>query len=324
VVFAVAGIWLTGNSQALAAFVALLNAYAPGLIGDDGIISTDQLTAIATTSTSLFGLTGAVALVGLIWTAIGWITYARIAVRLIFGLPKDERAYVLLKTRDFLAGLLFGGILLAATVLTVATTSLFGWLAGLAGIPDDSAWTNVVVQAGSLLVVFAIDTLALAVMFRFLSGAAMPWRRMWVGSLLGAAALTVLQMLGGLVITGAGKNPLLATFAVFIALLLWFRLTSIVILVAAAWIAIEAADSHESLRLVSPGQLAAEERAREQDALVTAARVRMREAQQAVADANWVERFPARRRLGKAEAELARAEAAVVVRTPPKKVGGLP
>ena len=104
VVFAVAGIWLTGNEEALNAFIALLNSFAPGLIGDDGIISTDDLVAIATTSTSLFGWTGAVALVGLIWTAIGWITYSRIAVRSIFGLPKDTRAYALLKTRDFLVG----------------------------------------------------------------------------------------------------------------------------------------------------------------------------------------------------------------------------
>src|SRR5690349_4780170 len=101
VVFAVAGIWLTGNSQALTAFIALLNTYAPGLVGDDGIISTDELYTIATTSTSLFGWTGAVALAGLIWTAIGWITYSRIAVRSIFLLPQDTRGYVMLNTRDF-------------------------------------------------------------------------------------------------------------------------------------------------------------------------------------------------------------------------------
>ncbi len=144
VVFAVAGIWLTGNEQALNAFIALLNSFAPGLVGDDGIISTDDLIAIATTSTSLFGWTGAVALVGLIWTAIGWITYSRIAVRSIFGLPKDTRAYALLKTRDFLVGLAFGTILILATILTVATTSFFGWLTTLLGLAEESVWSNLV------------------------------------------------------------------------------------------------------------------------------------------------------------------------------------
>jgi membrane protein len=324
VVFAVAGIWLTGDEETLDAFVLLLNTYAPGLIGDNGIISTDDLTTIASSSTSLFGWTGAVALAGLIWTAIGWITYARLAVRSIFGLPKDMRAYVLLKGRDLLAGLAFGTILLIATVLSVLTTSLFGWIMGLIGLPTDSAWSNFFVQGSALLVVFVIDTLALAVMFRFLSGAAMPWRRMWVGSLLGSAALTVLQFLSGLLISGASRNPLLATFTVFIALLLWFRLTSIVILVAASWIAVEASDNNESLRRVTPGQLEAEERARELRALVTAARVRVRDARSELAGANWLERFSARRRLARAEEELARAEASIAPATARDDVGGLP
>ena len=128
-------------------------------------------------------------------------------MRSIFGLPKDTRAYALLKTRDFLVGLAFGTILILATILTVATTSFLGWLSTLLGLSSESVWSNLFVQAGSVLLVFVIDTLALAVLFRFLSGAAMPWRRMWVGSLLGSAALSVLQLLGGLVITGAGTQP---------------------------------------------------------------------------------------------------------------------
>lgn len=329
VVFAVAGIWLTGDPATLDAFIRLVNTYAPGLVGEHGIITTDDLTEIASSSTSLFGWTGAVALVGLIWTAIGWITYARTAVRSIFGLPKDTRAYVLLKTRDFAVGLAFGTILLIASLLSVATTTLFSWVAGLLGLPTDSPWSNFVVQAGALIVVFVIDTLALAVMFRFLSGASMPWRRMWVGSLLGSGALSVLQLLSGFIIARVGNNPLLVTFTVFIALLLWFRLTSIVILVAAAWIAVEAADNNETLRRVTPAQLEAERLAAEQRALVMAARVRVREAQRELDASNWLERFPARRRVARAEAELARAEASVSpapahARDAQGDVGGLP
>ncbi|WP_448809307.1 YhjD/YihY/BrkB family envelope integrity protein [Agromyces bauzanensis] len=323
VVFAVAGIWLTGNPRTLEAFILLLNTYAPGLIGEQGVISTDELIAIASTSTSLFGWTGAVALAGLIWTAIAWITLSRMAVRSIFGLPKDTRAYLYLKARDFLAGLAFGSIILVATVLSVVATSFIGWLLGLFGLAGDRGWQAGLLQSGAVLVVFVIDTLALAVLFRFLSGAAMPWRRMWVGSLLGSAAISVLQFLSGFLVSGASSNPLLATFAVFIALLLWFRLTSIVMLVAASWIAVEAADNHETMRSVTPAQLVAEERAREQQALVTAARVRVREAQRELAGANWLGRIPARRRLARAEGELARAEASATAETR-HDVGGLP
>ena len=241
VVFAVAGLWLTGNPARLEAFSTLLNTYAPGFIGSNGVISTEDLTEIATTSTSLFGWTGAVALAGLIWTAIGWITYARTAVRSIFGLPKDTRAYLLLKARDFLAGLAFGTVLLIASALSVATTSFLGWVFGLLGIPTSTASAGLF-GGGALILVFCIDTLALAVMFRFLSGATMPWRRMWIGSLLGSAALSVLQILGSFLITGATRNPLLASFAVIIGLLIWFNLVCQVILIGASWIAVGMAD----------------------------------------------------------------------------------
>lgn len=324
VVFAVAGIWLIGNERTLEAFVLLLNTYAPGLIGEHGVISTDELIAIASTSTSLFGWTGAVALAGLIWTAIAWITLSRMAVRSIFGLPKDTRAYLYLKARDFLAGLAFGTIILVATVLSVVATSFFGWLLSLFGLAGDRGWQAGLLQSGAILVVFVIDTLALAVLFRFLSGAAMPWRRMWVGSLLGSAAISVLQFLSGFLVSGTSSNPLLATFAVFIALLLWFRLTSIVMLVAASWIAVEAADHHESLRQVSAEQLVAEQRAQEQRALVTAAGVRVREARQELAEANWFGRPLARRQLARAEAELVRAEASAAAARAEGDVGGLP
>jgi membrane protein len=325
VVFAIAGLWLTGDPDTLDAFVKLLNTYAPGLIGDNGIISTEDLTEIATSSTSLFGLTGAVALIGLIWTAIGWVTYSRLAVRSIFGLPKDTRAYALLKARDFLAALVFGTALLVAAVLSAITISFLDWLTEFLGLGTVSTATGYLVQVGGFVVVFAIDTLALAVLFRFLSGAAMPWRRMWIGSLLGSAALTVLQLVSGFLVSRVSTNPLLATFTVFIGLLLWFRLTSIVILVAASWVAVEASDHNETLRRVTPEQLLAEQRERERTALLTAAQVRVREARAGVAEANWWGRFAARRRLALAEQELEYAEAYRGPPSPPgNEAGGLP
>ncbi|MFE5672389.1 YhjD/YihY/BrkB family envelope integrity protein [Agromyces sp. NPDC056523] len=311
IVFAVAGIWLLGDDETLDALITLINTYAPGLVGENGVITPEALQEAATASTSLFGWTGAVALGGLVWTAIGWVTYARMAVRSIFGLPKDDRAYLYLKGRDFLAALMFGLAILVAAVLSIVATGFLDWVFSLLGIglTTDSPVVSATLQLGALAIVFVIDTLALAVMFRFLSGAEMPWRRMWTGSLLGSAALSVLQLAGGFVLSWAGSNPLLATFAVLVALLLWFRIASIIILVAASWIAVEAADRNESLRRVTAEQLEAERRVREYEALVTAARVRVREASQELAAARWYERVVAERRLTKARRELAELEA---------------
>jgi membrane protein len=312
IVFAIAGIWLFNDQDTLDALYLLINTYAPGLVGENGIITPEALQEAATASTSLFGWTGAVALGGLIWTAIGWVTYSRMAVRSIFGLPKDDRAYLYLKGRDFLAALMFGLAILIAAVLSIVATGFLDWVFGLMGIDltTESPVVGVTLQVGALMVVFVIDTLALAVMFRFLSGAEMPWRRMWTGSLLGSAALSALQLLGGWVLSWAGGNPLLATFTVVVALLLWFRIASIIILVAAAWIAVEAADRNESLRRVTAEQLEAERRMREYEALETAATVKLRRATAELAGARWYERTLASRRVARARRELEEIRAA--------------
>jgi membrane protein len=92
---------------------------------------------------------------------------------------------------------------------------------------------------------------------------------------------------------------------VFIGFLLWFRLIGIVILVAAAWIAVAATD-----RRIPIQELSEAERLRaEHEALLTAARVRLRTAQQAAAEANWMGRWSANRAVRAAEEELQRVEA---------------
>jgi len=240
---AVAGLWLAGNEATLAAAVALVNTWVPGLIGEDGIIDP----RVFASTTVVLGWTGGVAAVGLIWTAISWVTYSRMAVRAVFMLEKDTRNYFVMKARDLVVAALFGVALLVASALSVLSTELLSQFFGLVGWSTESFWFTAGVRGTGLLFVFAIDTLALAALFRFLSRATIQWRRLWGGSVLGGLALVGLQLLGTLLATGATSNPLLATFAVFVGLLIYFRLTGVVTLVAAAWIAVGAHDRDESL-----------------------------------------------------------------------------
>ncbi|MDQ0895354.1 hypothetical protein [Agromyces ramosus] len=57
---------------------------------------------------------------------------------------------------------------------------------------------------------------------------------------------------------------------------------------------------------------------------VSAAQVRVREAQDDLGASNWMMRLPARRRLALAEQELAFLEASVAAATARTDVGGLP
>ncbi|MFB2555791.1 YihY/virulence factor BrkB family protein [Herbiconiux liangxiaofengii] len=281
-VFASAGIWLVQSPETMDALVRLINTYVPGLIGDQGIISDSDLRTIATSNASLLTITGVLAVPVLVWTAIGWITYSRIAVRTIFGMPRDTRAYLLLKARDFVVSVLIGLVLFAAALLSVVSTSAIDWILSLfgGGFRDG---TRALITVGGLVLVYAIDVASLMVLFRFLAGARLTLRRMSVGALLGGAALLGLQLLGSSLLGGASRNPLLSTFVVFIALLLWFRLTSVVTLVAASWISVAAEDRGEALY----EHTAAERAALEHEALLIASAVRLREAERELEEASW-------------------------------------
>lgn len=327
VVFSVAGIWFASRPETMQALEALINTYIPGLIGEQGAIKPSDLTALADSSTFLLSWTGVIAAAGLIWTAIGWVTYSRIGVRSVFGLPKDTRSYVLLKARDLVAALIFGAVLLVASTLTVASTAALSWIFSLVGISNTSIWYRIAGGSLGLVLVLLINAGVLAAMFRFLSGASVPWRNLWGGSLLGGGALTVLQVLGGALVGGVSKNPLLATFAVFVGLLLWFRLTSIVTLVAAAWIAVAAGDKGISLRSVTTEQLEAERRAAEQQALRVAAEVELRNARIAHDAASWYRRPVTAMQLRLAqqhhdEIVAEQADAAASGDSKPTRVGG--
>ncbi len=83
-------------------------------------------------------------------------------------------------------------------------------------------------------------------LFRVLLAARIPWRRLLTGSLLGGLGLGILKVLGATIVGGAGKNPLLASFAVILGLLVWFGLVCQVILLSATWISVDMADHGQS------------------------------------------------------------------------------
>ncbi|KJL45626.1 Ribonuclease BN-like family protein [Microbacterium terrae] len=315
VAFAIAGLWLGGSEEAITGLINLINSYIPGLIAaEGGLFTPDQVTEIATSSAGVLGITGAIALGTLIWTAIGFVTFARRAVRDIFGLPPDLRSYVYLKARDFLGAIFFA----LALVLGFAATSIGTWalhfIFGLFGWNDASGWYVGATRVGTIVISLAIFSAALGGLIRFLTGTKLPWRRIVPGAVLGGAAITVLQLFTGWLFVYTPTNALLATFAIFVGLLLWFRIIGIIMLVAAAWVAVSADD--EDIPLLP--QTEAERLAAEHAALLVAAQVRLRTAQEAATSAPWHRQWMAARAVREAAAELSEVEAA----TPPDRPKG--
>ncbi|MEX0160698.1 MULTISPECIES: YihY/virulence factor BrkB family protein [unclassified Microbacterium] len=303
--FAIAGLWLGGSTEAVDGMIDIINSYIPNLIQDEGgVFTPQQVQEIAASTTGLLSITGLIALGTVIWTAIGWVTFSRRATRDIFGLPPDRRSYVILKARDLLAALIFGASLIAGSLLSSASAvamswilSLLGWGSALDGLTS--------IRIGTVLVSFALLSGALAAMVRFLTGTSLHWSTIWPGALLGGGAMTILQFGAGFLLSYTPTNPLLATFAIFIGLLLWFRVNGVVMLVASSWIAVAAKD--RDLPLLA--QSDAERRAAEHQTLVAAARIRVREAHEARATAPWYRAWAAARAVHATEQELADLEA---------------
>ncbi|PVE93292.1 MULTISPECIES: YihY/virulence factor BrkB family protein [unclassified Microbacterium] len=304
--FAIAGLWLGGSTEAVDGMIEIINSYIPHLIEEQGgVFTPEQVKEIAASTTGVLSVTGLIALGTVIWTAIGWVTFSRRATRDIFGLPPDLRSYVLLKARDLLAALLFGVALIVGSILSSASAAALSWALSLLDWDSGSDGINISIRLGTVLVSFALLSSALAAMVRFLTGTSLDWRVIWPGALLGGGAMTILQYGAGFLLSYTPSNPLLATFAIFIGLLLWFRVNGVVMLVASSWIAVTALD--RDLPLLS--QTEAERRAAEHRTLVSAARIRLREAEVARDGAPWYRAWQAGRAVRDAEAELAALEA---------------
>lgn len=319
IVFAATGLWLGGNDRVINALVDVANSYIPGIISEHGIASPAEVASIAESTTGVLTVTGAVAVIVVIWTTMTAVTFARRAVRGIFGLSFDARNFVLLKMWDLVAAAVFGLSLLIGSALSVAGV----W--AIAQAMEDLGWTvaepayEIGVRFVSTLIAFALDAAALAALVHFLTGTSLRWSRIWPGALLGGGALVVVQLAAGLLLAHTPTNPLLATFAVLVALLLWCRWVSVVVLVAASWIAVAAADHDEPLE----ASMKSITREAEVHALVLAARVHVRRAQREREDSPLWRRPVANHRLRRAHAEWreavaeASAEGVAVVEPPP-------
>lgn len=288
--FATAGLVLRGNEGLASAFFDLIAASAPGLIewnGVEGVIDPADLLEV-----QLLGITGVIAAGALAFTALAWLDSARGAVRALFDLPAPHTNFFLLKLKDIGLGLAFGIALLVSAAMTVFSTEALVGVLGWVGVGSDSAIAGALGRTVGLLIMLAIDSVTLAVMFRVLSGLVIPVRRLLVGVLLGGVGLGVLKVLGTLLLGAASRNPLLASFAVLIGLLIWFNLVCTVILLSASWIAVGLEDA---------GIVADPRVAREREEAAALERERLEQVIRAKLEAerkrgNWFTRLLRRRR----------------------------
>lgn len=275
--FSLAGFWLAGNPAAFAAIVDAVQTAVPGLIGDDGVVDPDDLVG-APISLSVAGIISLVALIG---AALGAVGSLRTAVRVIAGTASADILWVWVILRNLLLAVLIGGSFVVAAALTFSGQFAIEWLAGLVGISDKSPLATWSTRGVSLVIVFALDSALVAAVFRLLAGVKPGARSLWSGALLGGLGLLALQQLSGLFVGGATNNPLLASFATLLALLIWLNLSAQVILIACAYIATGVEEERDRVRARFGATTFPQRRVQRAEQDVALATAELREAQRA-------------------------------------------
>jgi membrane protein len=238
--FSVGGLVLRGNAGLRDGLYGVIATSVPGLIdrGNGGAID-----PVALLAGEVLGWTGILALVAALITAIGWLAAARDAVRDIADLAAPPTNFLLLRLRDLGLALAFSVALILSAALSIGSTTALAWVLDGLGIDEHSMAATVSARALGLVLAFVLDIAVLAALYRVLAGVPIPAKPLWQGALLGALALGVLKALAGGLLTLTSSNPLLASFAVIVGLLIWFNLVCQVILIGAAWVVVSATDA---------------------------------------------------------------------------------
>lgn len=234
-------LWFAGNPTA---FRALLDAVDNAIPGLTDLIDLSEISSLSVG----FSVAGILSLVGLIMAALGAVGSLRIAVRTVAGKITDDGVWWAVMLRNLALAIGIGVALLAAAATTFYGTAGVGFVADIFGLSRDNALIDAGSRAVAVIVTFALDTVIVAVVFRVLSGVRATALSLWTGAVLGGVGLTALQQLSGYVVGGASANPLLASFASLIALLLWLNFSVQVILIAVAFVTVKTEEAHDRVR----------------------------------------------------------------------------
>lgn len=224
---------LGGNEELRESLLDSIDAALPGMLdmGDgQGLLDPDAL--LLSTSG---GAAGTVAAVVLLVSALAAMGALRRSIRAMFGVVVPPESAALGKVRDLAGFVIIAVATLSSAALGIAVTAagdrVFGWL----GISSGGGQFGV--RIGGLLAAVVVDAGVVVLGVRVLAGVRAPLRDLLTGALLAGLATGVVRFLGAAGVRGAGVDPLLASFAAIVAVLVWFNVVARVVLLASAYIA---------------------------------------------------------------------------------------
>jgi membrane protein len=240
--FSVAGLFLSGQPALLDQIIKSVATTAPGLLkvdGGEGLVDPQDLL-----NPTGLGWAALIAAVVTVVTSLGWISGVRDGVRGMMRLGPRGINPVLQTLRDVGTLLMLG----VALVISAAASLVFGtaadWVTGFLQL--DPLLAGPLTTAITIVVPLLLGWGTAVIMFRLAAGLKLSRRALLEGTILAAVGTTALQIFSTQLLASAGRNPILAPFAIIIGLLIWFNLVSQVYLVCAAWVAVREEDQkHE-------------------------------------------------------------------------------
>ncbi len=306
VAFSVLGFVIASDVGLQEEIFRAINSAVPGVVGETGLIQPSALT-----KSSGLTWTAAIALVGLLLTAVGFLASMRDAIRRIFDMPPLAAPIVVQKLKDLGLALGFGAVVLVSAALSVVSTAALGFAFELVGIDRESLFAVIVARTIGYLIVFAIDLATLAAAFRILSAIKIPPKRLFAGAAIGAAALGVLKAgvtLG--LVGGTGANPLLAGFAI-LGLMIFLNFACQAMLISAAWISVGMKDSAIDPRSLSDEELEVEHATKLEEARRLVARSNLEKAKEEYRNARGFRKWRLKRQIESDAREEAKRREAV-------------
>ncbi|WP_258805218.1 YihY/virulence factor BrkB family protein [Pseudarthrobacter sp. NS4] len=259
--FSIAGLVLRGQPALLDVVIRSVAQSAPGLLkmnGGEGLVDPQDLL-----NPDGLSWTATIAAAVTVYTSLRWIASLRGGLRGVMGLPPLLVNPIVLKLRDAGILLLLGVALVISGGASLVFGTAAGWVSDLLGL--DEALAGPLTTSIKITVPLVLSWVTAFIMFRFAGALKLSRRALLEGIILAGMGTTVLQIFSTELLAGAGRNPILAPFAIIIGLLIWFNLVSRVYLMAAGWAAIRDADlgtsssGHEKgtwgARQVQPGKV---------------------------------------------------------------------
>jgi membrane protein len=229
IAFSIVGVVTGAYPDAEQSVTDALHAVFPRMIGsEDGQIDPTEFKDAAATA-------GAIGVLTLLYTGLGWLSTLRKALQNVFELPSSKaHNYVVGKLVDLFVLGLIGLVLFVSVALSSVVTGLVDEILESVSL-DDVGGMNLVFRVGGIVLGLAASTLMFYIAFRLLAKPTVSSGALWHGAALAAVGFELLKLAASYLISLTKEDPAFAVFGTALILLVWINFFSRLVLLGAAW-----------------------------------------------------------------------------------------